>query len=65
MDKLRSSVRPIITFIIIIVLAIAALIACFKFMDAAMANKIMDAVIPMAGMLAAFWFGSRTSNPKV
>lgn len=62
-DDLRSSVRPILTYIFAGTFAGTAVFLIVKFADSSLAGRIAEGFITITGMLLAFWFGSRTTKP--
>ena len=64
-DKLkfiRGIVRPTVTWAVIAAMLGIGVFLAVKYATQGMADKVVEDIVIMAGMIAAFWFGSRTSS---
>lgn len=61
---IRALVRPTITWAVIgTVLGIGVFLAV-HWATQGMADKVVEDIVVMGGMIAAFWFGSRTQQQQ-
>ena len=62
MNNLRSSVRPVITYILVITLAVAFLYYVWNYSSAELAERVINTFLTLAVAAVSFWIGSRSSK---
>ena len=60
-DKLRSLVRPVTTWLLVVAAVGLAVLLVLKWSDADMAKQALAAILALTGIAVGFWFGSRKS----
>lgn len=62
METVRGLVRPIVTFLVFVVLALIVIGLVSQFADADMAKTVVQAFLVLVGTIGGFWFASRNNN---
>lgn len=61
-EVIRGLVRPVVTFVVILVLAVMVIYLVIKFADLEMAKNVAAAFLVLVASITGFWFGQRTSG---
>jgi hypothetical protein len=59
---IRGLVRPIVTFLVILALAVIVVYLVVKFADLEMAKDVLSAFLVLVASITGYWFGSRKSS---
>ena len=63
-ETIRGLVRPIITFLVVLVLAGVLVFLVVKFGTLEMAKDVVSSFLILVTAITAFWFGQRANPPK-
>ena len=58
-DTVRGLIRPVVTLLLVGVLAALTVLLVLRFGSATMADRLVEAVIGVTLIVVGFWFGSR------
>ena len=63
-EKLRSSVRPVITYIFVIGIMVLGIKLALRFADADLAKTIVVMILGSGSALVGVWVGGRQTKPN-
>lgn len=61
-EIIRGLVRPVVTFLAVLVLAYVVIYLVMKFADLDMARSVVASFLVLVGTIAGFWFGQRSKT---